>query len=78
MDFPGLDRITVDPLVMGGKPCLRGLRMTVGTVIGLMASGLSFAEILQMYPYLEEADIRAALSYGAWRTEEHDFPLQVA
>jgi len=78
MDFPGLDRITVDPLVMGGKPCLRGLRMTVGTVIGLVASGLSFAEILQMYPYLEEADIRAALSYGAWRTEEHDFPLQVA
>ncbi len=78
MDLPGFDRITVDPLVMGGKPCLRGLRVTVGTIIGLVAAGASFSEILKLYPYLEEADIRAALSYGAWRTEEHDFPLQVA
>ncbi len=78
MDLPGFDRITIDPSVMGGKPCLRGLRVTVGTIIGLVASGAAFTEILKLYPYLEEADIRAALSYGAWRTEEHDLPLQVA
>ncbi len=74
MTLPGFERITMDPTVMGGKPCLRGLRVTVGLVTGLVASGTSFAEILQLYPYLEEADIRAALSYAAWRTEEHDLP----
>ena len=78
MDLPGFDRITLDPAVMGGKPCVRGLRVTVGTIIGMVASGSSFAEILKQYPYLEDADIRAALSYGAWRAEEHDLPLQVA
>ncbi len=78
MNFPGFDRITLDPQVMGGKPCLRGLRVTVGTVVGLVASGTSFAEILRLYPYLEEDDIRAALSYAAWRAEEHDLPLQAA
>ena len=62
---------------MGGKPCVRGLRVTVGTITGLVAAGTAFAEILQLYPYLEEADIRAALSYAAWRTEEHDLPLAV-
>ena len=49
-----LERITLDPKVMGGKPCIRGLRMTVGTIIGLLASGLSIAEIIQMYPYLNQ------------------------
>ena len=78
MDLPGFDRITLDPTVMGGKPCLRGLRVTVGTVVGLVAVGTSFAEILLLYPYLEEADIRAALAYAAWRTEEHDLPLSAA
>lgn len=78
MNLPGFERITMDPAVMGGKPCLRGLRVTVGTLIGLVASGAAFTEILQLYPYLEEADIRAALSYAAWRTEERDLPLQVA
>ena len=78
MNLPGMERITIDPAVMGGKPCLRGLRVTVGMVVGLVASGTAFAEILKLYPYLEEADIRAALSYAAWRSEEHDLPLQVA
>lgn len=78
MELPGFDRITVDPTVMGGKPCLRGMRVTVGTIIGLMASGASPSEVLQLYPYLEEADLRAAFSYAAWRTEEHDLPLQMA
>jgi uncharacterized protein (DUF433 family) len=76
MKLPGFDRITIDPAVMGGKPCIRGLRVTVGTIIGLVASGSSFTEILDLYPYLEDEDIRAALSYAAWRTEEHDLPLQ--
>jgi uncharacterized protein (DUF433 family) len=78
MNLPGFDRITIEPAVMGGKPCLRGLRVTVGMIIGLVASGAAFTEILRLYPYLEEADIRAALSYAAWRTEEHDLPLEVA
>jgi uncharacterized protein (DUF433 family) len=78
MDLPGFERITIDPAVMGGKPCLRGLRVTVGTILGLVASGATVIEILGMYPYLEEADIRAAFSYASWRTEEHDLPLQTA
>ena len=70
-----LDRITRDPDVMGGKPCIRGLRVTVGTIIGLLAAGHSEARILEAYPYLEPDDIRAALSYAAWRSEEIELPL---
>jgi len=62
---------------MGGKPCLRGLRVTVGTVVGLIAAGHSVDEILKAYPYLEEGDIREALAYAAWRAEEIDIPLFV-
>ena len=67
-----LSRITLDPSVMGGKPCIRGLRVTVGTVVGLLAAGHSTAYILEAYPYLEEEDIREALAYAAWRTEEFE------
>ena len=70
-----LTRITFDPNVMGGKPCLRGLRVTVGTIVGLVASGYSFADILKAYPYLEEEDIREALAYAAWRAEEIEVPF---
>ena len=70
-----LDRITHDPDVMGGKPCIRGLRVTVGTIIGQLAAGHSEARILEAYPYLEPEDIRAALSYAAWRSEEIELPL---
>ena len=76
MEFPGLNRITIDPKVMGGKPCVRGMRVTVGTIVGLLASGASFEEILELYPYLEEEDIRAALSYATWRSEEYDLILE--
>jgi uncharacterized protein (DUF433 family) len=72
MDF---ERITRNPEVMGGKPCIRGMRVTVGTLVGLVASGLSLAEILKAYPYLEEDDIREALAYAAWRVEEVEVPL---
>lgn len=65
-----LTRIIFDPQVMGGKPCIRGLRVTVGTIVGLVAAGYSTAEILQAYPYLEEEDVRHALAYASWRTEE--------
>lgn len=67
--------ITLDPQVMGGKPCIRGLRVTVGTIIGLMASGYSSADILKAYPYLEAEDLREALAYAAWRVEETELPL---
>jgi uncharacterized protein (DUF433 family) len=70
-----LTRITFDPSVMGGKPCIRGMRVTVGTIVGLIAAGHTHAEILQAYPYLEEADIQEALAYAAWRSEEIDAPL---
>jgi len=70
-----LTRITADPAVMGGKPCIRGLRVTVGTIVGLVAAGRSKEEILKLYPYLEEPDIAEALSYAAWRAEEIDVPL---
>jgi len=70
-----LTRITTSPAVMGGKPCIRGLRVTVGTIVGLVAAGRSKAEILKLYPYLEEPDIAEALSYAAWRAEEIEVPL---
>jgi uncharacterized protein (DUF433 family) len=70
-----LERITFHPNVMGGKPCLRGLRVTVGTVVGLVAAGHSFGKILEAYPYLEVEDIQQALAYAAWRVEEIDLPL---
>ena len=70
-----LTRITFNPNVMGGKPCIRGLRVKVGMIVGLVASGYSFADILKSYPYLEEDDIREALTYAAWRVEEIEAPL---
>jgi uncharacterized protein (DUF433 family) len=70
-----LTRITFDPQVMGGKPCIRGLRVTVGAIVGLVAAGHSTAEILQAYPCLEEEDVRQALAYASWRVEEVEAPL---
>jgi len=70
-----LKRITFDPNVMGGKPCIRGQRVTVGTIVGLIAAGHTTQEILKAYPYLEEEDIREALAYAAWRVEEIELPL---
>ena len=70
-----LDRITFDLAVMGGKPCIRGLRVTVGTLVGLLASGRSREEILKLYPYIEGEDITQALAYAAWRAEEVEVPM---
>ena len=73
-----LDRITRNAAVMGGKPCVRGMRVTVGRIVGLVASGHTTAEILAAYPYLEEKDIQQALAYAAWRVEELEVPLPTA
>jgi uncharacterized protein (DUF433 family) len=70
-----LKRITVDPQVMGGKPCIRKMRVTVGTIVGLIGTGKSLEEVLKEYPYLEREDILEALSYAAWRAEEIEVPL---
>lgn len=73
-----LTRIVLDPNIMGGKPCIKGLRVTVGTLIGLLACGLSFEDVLEMYPYLVEEDLKEALAYAAWRSEEFEAPLATA
>ena len=70
--MPKLERITIDPAVMGGKPCIRGLRVTVGTILGFISAGKSREEILRLYPYLEAADIDQALAYATWRVEEQE------
>jgi uncharacterized protein (DUF433 family) len=72
------NRITFNPKVMGGKACIRGLRVTVGAIVALVASGHSFAEILDAYPYLENDDIKQALNYASWRVQEIDIPLKMA
>ncbi len=72
-----IERITHNPAVMGGKPCIRGIRVTVGTVLGLLASGKPRQRILDAYPYLKPEDIDAALAYAAWRLEEREEPLVV-
>ncbi|MFH1708079.1 MAG: DUF433 domain-containing protein [Planctomycetota bacterium] len=73
-----LKRITFDPRIMGGKPCIRGMRVTVGTIVGLVAAGHTKGEILKLYPYLRKADIDEALTYAAWRVEEIDIPVVTA
>ncbi len=70
-----LERITLNPNVMGGKPTIWGMRVTVGMILGLIAAGHSQEEILQAYPYLEKEDIREALTYAAWRVEEIELPI---
>ena len=70
-----LDRITQNPAVMGGKACIRGLRVTVGMVVGQLAAGQSIDALLTDYPYLEREDITHALRYAAWRSEEREVVL---
>ena len=70
-----LDRITLDVKVMGGKPCIKGTRVTVGTVVGLVGAGRTIDEVLDACPYLVRADVVQALTYAAWRAEERGFFL---
>jgi uncharacterized protein (DUF433 family) len=69
-----MERITLNPAVMGGKPCVRGLRVTVDTILGLLTGGKSRERILEAYPYLEPEDIDAALAYAARQLEEREEP----
>lgn len=75
MTFPELERITFDPAVMGGNPCILSMRVMVGVILGLIASGADRNEILRLYPWLEADDITAALAYATWRAEECDLPV---
>lgn len=68
-------RISVDPTQMGGVPCIRGLRIPVATVVGMVADGMTEAEILKAYPDLASADIREALKYAAEAVRERELPL---
>ncbi|MAU01963.1 MAG: hypothetical protein CL608_32915 [Anaerolineaceae bacterium] len=70
-------RITVSPTQMGGVPCIRGLRIPVATIIGMIADGMSDAEILSAYPDLEQEDIREALLYAAEAVRERELPLLI-
>jgi uncharacterized protein (DUF433 family) len=67
---PKFDRVTFDPQMMGGKACIRGMRIPVSIIVSQIADGADFAEILDGYPDLEEEDIRQALQYAAWLTQE--------
>ena len=67
-----LDRITQTAAVMGGKACIRGMRVTVGMIVGQISAGLSVDEILLDYPYLEREDVMQALRYAAWRADERE------
>jgi uncharacterized protein (DUF433 family) len=69
------ERITRDPAVMGGKPCIRNMRVTVGMVVNQIGAGHSIEEILAAYPYLEREDIAQSLQYAAWRVEEREIAL---
>jgi uncharacterized protein (DUF433 family) len=70
-----LDRIVVDPSIMGGKPCIRGTRVTVGAIVGLFATGHSEDGVLELYPYLSSEDVRQALAFAAWRSQEQELSL---
>jgi len=73
--IPGLDRITFDPHIMGGKACIRGMRITVSLILNLIANGMTHEEILKAYPYLEPEDIDQSLKYAAWLAEDRVFEI---
>ncbi len=73
-----LDRITQAPDVMGGRACIRGMRVTVGMIVGQIGAGRSIDDLLEDYPYLEREDIFAALRYAAWLAQEREVVLASA
>lgn len=72
----GFDRITFDPAVMGGRACIRGMRITVALILNLIANGMTSDEIVADYPYLEPEDIRQALQYAAWLATENVYAME--
>ncbi len=73
----GFDRITFNPEVMGGRACIRGMRITVSLVVNLVANGMTTEEIIEAYPYLEPEDVQQALQYAAWLAEESVHPFEL-
>jgi uncharacterized protein (DUF433 family) len=72
------ERITQNPAIMGGKPCIRGMRVTVGMIVGQIGGGRTIEQLLADYPYLERDDVLEALRYAAWRTQEREIDLPIA
>jgi uncharacterized protein (DUF433 family) len=72
------NRITFDPNLMGGRACIRGMRITVSLILNLVSNGMTAAEIVKEYPYLEEEDVRQSLQYAAWLAEETVQVLEMA
>ena len=75
MNMATLDRITHDPKVMGGKACIRGMRVTVGMIVGMIGSGYTVEQVLADYPYIEQEDVLQALRYAAWRADDREVVL---
>ena len=75
MTFENFDRITQDPAVMGGKPCIRGMRLTVGRILSQIGAGETFEELLIDYPYLEREDILQCLQYAAWLAQGQEIAI---
>ncbi len=74
----GFDRITFNPSIMGGRACIRGMRITVSLIVNLLANGMGYDDIIESYPYLEKDDVCQALQYVAWLAEEEVFDLKAA
>ena len=72
------DRITFDPDILGGKACIRGMRISASLILNLIANGMASDEIIEEYPYLEAADVQAVLRYAAWATEDSVSKLELA
>jgi uncharacterized protein (DUF433 family) len=75
MTFEDFDRITQDPGVMGGKPCIRGMRLTVGRILSQIGAGETIEELLVDYPYLEREDVLQSIQYAAWLAQGHELAL---
>jgi uncharacterized protein (DUF433 family) len=76
--FEGFPRVTIDPGVMAGKPCIRGMRVTVGMILGELGAGTTIDELLAGYPYLERDDVLEALRFGAWLSRFREVQLAAA
>jgi uncharacterized protein (DUF433 family) len=74
-DVQQFSRITMDPDVMGGKPCIRGIRVTVGMIVEALSAGRTIEQLLADFPYLEELDIREALAFAASLAQGHEIRL---
>jgi uncharacterized protein (DUF433 family) len=72
----GFDRITFDPNIMGGRACIRGMRITVALILNLVANGMTIEEIIRAYPYLEPEDVEQSLHYAVWLADESIYELE--